>query len=337
VAHPVGAASGGCRRRCGRRSARRGDRSGGVRALLVHEGAGEGPALARQLARHDDAARFEMVTASSIGEALRLLDTGRFDAILLGLHLSAKTGVASLVRVHEHAPDATIIVVADAPNPELALTAVRQGAQDCLVRARLDGAPLERIVTFSVERQRRVTELRAMSLVDELTGLYNRRGFLTLARQQLRVADRLDSSVYQLFVDLDGLKRINDTLGHSEGDRALIDTAQLLRETFRDSDVIARIGGDEFAVLIIDSQEQGGEAMAERLSEKVAARNAWDDRPFALSLSTGLARSDARLPLSVDELLAEADLWMYAQKRRKQQAGGTPAESVPVIRAAGAA
>jgi diguanylate cyclase (GGDEF)-like protein len=292
-----------------------------MRVLLVHEGAGEGAALARQLARHDDAPRLDVSVAAEVDGALRHLDAHRIDAILLGLRLTEASGVAALVRVHEHAPDATIVVVADAPHPELALAAVRQGAQDCLVRERLDGAPLWRILTFAMERQRRVTELRAMSLVDELTGLYNRRGFLTLARQQLRVADRLGSGACQVFVDLDGLKAINDRYGHSEGDRALIETAQLLRETFRESDVIARIGGDEFAVLIVDSHDQSGDAMEARLGESVTARNGRLGRLYQLSLSTGTARCGGRFPLSVDELLAEADLWMYAHKRRKQQRG----------------
>ena len=289
-----------------------------MRLLLVHEAPGEGVTLAQQLARHDDAPRFDVATLPSVDDALRQLDTRYFDAILLGLHLTEAAGVTSLIRLHEHAPDVTIVVIADEPHPELALAAVRQGAQDCLVRARLDGAPLSRILTFAVERQRRVTELRAMSLVDELTGLYNRRGFLTLARQQLRVADRLGSQVCQVFVDLDGLKAINDAHGHSEGDRALVETAQLLRETFRESDVIARIGGDEFAVLIVDAHDQGGETMAGRLNEAVATRNSWGTRPYQLSLSTGIARG-GRFPASVDELLAEADVWMYAHKRRKQQ------------------
>jgi two-component system, cell cycle response regulator len=301
-----------------------------VKVLLVHEGPEHGLALARQFARHDDAARFDLVAAATIPEAQRLLDAGRFDAILLGLHLADASSVDQLVRLHEQAPDATIVVIAETAHPELALAAVRHGAQDCLVRTRLDGAPLSRIVTFAVERQRRVTELRAMSLVDELTGLYNRRGFLALARQQLRVADRLGSRVCQVFVDLDGLKRINDTHGHSEGDRALVETAQLLRETFRESDVIARIGGDEFAVLIMDSQEHAGEAMAMRLRDNVAARNAWAGRQYELSLSTGIACCDPRTPVSVDELLAEADLWMYAHKRQKRR-GGTPAGGTPAV------
>ena len=302
-----------------------------VRVLLVHEGPAEGPALARQFARHDDAARFDIVAAGTLADAQRLLDAGRFDAILLGLHLADASSIDHLVRLHEQAPDATIVVIADTAHPELALAAVRHGAQDCLVRPRLDGAPLSRIVTFAVERQRRATELRAMSLVDELTGLYNRRGFLALARQQLRVADRLGSQVCQVFVDLDGLKWINDTYGHSVGDRALVETAQLLRETFRESDVIARIGGDEFAVLIMDSNNHGGEAMATRLRENVAARNAWVGRRYELSLSTGTARCDPRSAVSVDELLAEADLWMYAHKRQKKRTPGTPSGGMPPV------
>ena len=225
----------------------------------------------------------------------------------------------TIAKLHEHAPNTAIVVVAATPSPAFALDAVRHGAQDCLVRDRLATAPLGRIMMFAVERQRRLTEIRAVALVDELTGLYNRRGFLALAQQQLRVADRLGSRLSQIFVDLDGLKRINDHFGHPAGDRALVETAQLLRETFRDSDIIARLGGDEFAILTMDSAEHDAHTMLQRLAEKVDAHNAWLSREFALSFSTGVAHYDGANPSSVGQLLAEADSWMYAQKRSKQQ------------------
>jgi diguanylate cyclase (GGDEF)-like protein len=169
-----------------------------------------------------------------------------------------------------------------------------------------------------------------VALVDELTGLYNRRGFLALAKQQLRVADRLSSQLSQIFVDLDGLKQINDRLGHPAGDRALGETAQLLRETFRDSDIIARVGGDEFAVLTMDSAPGDAEAMLARLAENVLAHNAWLNRDYYVSLSTGLAHYDGAHPSSVGELLAKADSWMYANKRAKQLAPGAARPGVVV-------
>ena len=297
-----------------------------VRALVLHAAPADAPALERELAAHDDAGRLALERAGRVEEALAWLDRRKCDAVLFGVGLGGPTDLATVAELHERAPETAIVVIAATPSPAFALDVLRHGGQDCLVRDRLAGAPLARILMFAVERQRRLSELRAVALVDELTGLYNRRGFLALAQQQLRVADRLGSQLCQIFVDLDGLKRINDTLGHPAGDRALAETAQLLRETFRDSDVIARVGGDEFAVLTMDSVAADAEAMLARLADRMAAHNAWLDRDFVLSLSTGVALYDGANPSSVGELLAEADAWMYENKRAKRR-GAAPRAS----------
>jgi diguanylate cyclase (GGDEF)-like protein len=289
------------------------------RVLVVHAAPAETAALERELAAHDDAPRLALERVGRAEDALACLDRRRCDLVLFGVGLGGPADLATIAKLRDHAPDTAIVVVAGTPNPTFALDAVRHGAQDCLVRGRIAGAPLGRILLFAVERQRRLTEIRAVALVDELTGLYNRRGFLALAQQQLRVADRLGSKLCQIFVDVDGLKQINDTLGHPAGDRALAECAQLLRETFRDCDVIARVGGDEFAVLTMDSTPDDAAAMLARLAESVATHNAWLDRDFKISLSTGVALYDGASPTSVGELLAEADSWMYAHKRSKRR------------------
>ncbi|HEV3049736.1 MAG TPA: two-component regulator propeller domain-containing protein [Longimicrobium sp.] len=164
--------------------------------------------------------------------------------------------------------------------------------------------------------------LRDLSLQDDLTGLYNRRGLLALAEQQVRAAERNRRGFGVVFADLDGLKSINDTLGHPEGDRAIRDAADLIRGSFRDSDVVARLGGDEFAVLVLSEREGEAdaamEAAAARLMEAVARHNATLERPFAVSLSLGFSEYDPAEPRSIESLLEAADQQMYAQKRRKQ-------------------
>ena len=123
-----------------------------------------------------------------------------------------------------------------------------------------------------------------------------------------------------LFADFDGLKQINDTLGHPEGDRALIETADVLRETFRESDIIARIAGDEFVVLAIETNGVPAEVLITRLQQSLEARNARRDRHYKLSLSVGLARYDPEHPCSIDELVAQADRAMYERKWSNQKA-----------------
>lgn len=166
--------------------------------------------------------------------------------------------------------------------------------------------------------QRQADELRALSLVDELTGLYNRRGFLTLATQQLKLCDRSRRPAMVVFVDLDGMKRINDELGHEFGDQALIETASVLRQCFRYSDVVARLGGDEFVVLAVEADPPTGELVVVRLYEKLAEMNRKPDRPFTLQFSVGVAPYDPEKSEMVEEVLARADNLMYESKRQRK-------------------
>jgi diguanylate cyclase (GGDEF)-like protein/PAS domain S-box-containing protein len=168
------------------------------------------------------------------------------------------------------------------------------------------------------ERKMMEEELRALSLTDELTGLYNRRGLLALAEQHLRIAHRLKKGVFMLYADLDNLKVINDTFGHKEGDRALMEIAYVLRDSFRESDIIARIGGDEFVVLPVGSTEASVELIKERLGKKLDAHNAGIKREYELSVSVGIPYYDPEHPSSVEELLVQGDKLMYEQKRLKK-------------------
>ncbi|MFH1079868.1 MAG: diguanylate cyclase [Pseudomonadota bacterium] len=180
-------------------------------------------------------------------------------------------------------------------------------------------APERRIVVVQdiTERKRMEEEIREMSLRDGLTGLYNRRGFVILAEQQLKAASRVKRQMKLTFIDVDGLKWINDNLGHEEGDKALIDTANILRQTFRESDIIARLGGDEFAILAIDITELNPEAIAKRLQQNIDECNAKQSRRYKLAMSWGTASHDPESLLSLDQLMSSADELMYKQKKSK--------------------
>jgi diguanylate cyclase (GGDEF)-like protein/PAS domain S-box-containing protein len=161
-------------------------------------------------------------------------------------------------------------------------------------------------------------KLRELSLLDELTGLYNRRGFFTLAEQELKVAHRLGKGVILLFADLDDLKGINDAYGHQQGDQALIATARVLKSTFRDLDIISRIGGDEFVILALNGgSRESQDILIGRLLQGLQDYNQQARHPFALSLSIGLAFHGPGATTTVDRLLSEADQRMYGQKKRK--------------------
>jgi diguanylate cyclase (GGDEF)-like protein/PAS domain S-box-containing protein len=158
-------------------------------------------------------------------------------------------------------------------------------------------------------------ELENLSLVDDLTGLYNRRGFLALARHQSRSALRNKTTFLIAFFDLDGLKRINDTMGHQEGDAALVEAAAVLKACFRTSDIVARIGGDEFAVFVADTKTE--KEITARIRGRIATRDAASDRPYRLSFSMGMVSSNVQENPTIEGLLTRADALMYEQKRKK--------------------
>ena len=141
---------------------------------------------------------------------------------------------------------------------------------------------------------------------------------MTLSEQQLRVANRVRKGMFLIFADLDGMKRINDTLGHSEGDRALVDIAQVLKKTFRESDIVARFGGDEFVVLSLETPESGAGILTDRLNEHMTYHNRHADRPYELSVSIGIARYDPAKPVDLHDLIVRADNMMYEQKKAKK-------------------
>jgi diguanylate cyclase (GGDEF)-like protein len=168
-----------------------------------------------------------------------------------------------------------------------------------------------------IERERHVAEVRALALTDELTGLYNRRGFMTLARHQLRIIARSKNPNVLLFADLDGLKRINDALGHEAGDEAIASFASVLRRTFRGEDIAARLGGDEFVVWMNTSSANTGAALA-RLQQNLDGLNASRPALAPLAASIGVLEIPPNTTDSLEVILVRADALMYDQKRARR-------------------
>lgn len=255
----------------------------------------------------------------SLAEGIARLGQGGIDVVLLDLHLPDSKGVETFFRLHEQTPGVPAIILTALHDENLGVTAVQHGAQDYLVKGRIQGDLLLRALRFAIERQKIETELESLAIVDNLTGLYNRRGFLTLAEQQRKIARRKEHGLLLVFADLDGLKQINDTLGHAQGDRALIRTAEILKETFRASDVIARIGGDEFAVLAVDTEREYAGLLEQRIREKLTELNR---RPSAaaaaVSLSVGIVYEDPQDTFSIESLMVKADECLYREKQSKR-------------------
>ncbi len=170
---------------------------------------------------------------------------------------------------------------------------------------------------IAIENSRNFAKIQEMSMTDELTGLYNRRGFITLANQQLKIANRLKRGVLILYADIDNMKYINDTFGHREGDMALVETGYILKEVFRQSDIIARIGGDEFVVFPIEIIDTSIEALSARFQEYINTCNVNRKRDYQLTISTGIVYHEYECPYTIEELISQADKAMYNQKKHK--------------------
>ena len=168
------------------------------------------------------------------------------------------------------------------------------------------------------ERKRMEQEIRNLSLTDELTGLYNRRGFTLLAEQEMKLARREKRNMLLFFTDVDDFKAINDTHGHAQGDLALKEVSSILKASFREADILARFGGDELVILAVDASMETAETLASRIQLGLERRNQQDNSPYPLSLSLGISHYDPETPSTVSELIAQADGLMYQKKQEKK-------------------
>jgi diguanylate cyclase (GGDEF)-like protein len=240
------------------------------------------------------------------------------DVLILDLTLPDVDGLKIFLDVCNMAPTVPVVVVLASDDQKLATLVIQKGAQDCLVKKHIDAFLLSRSLRCAIGRQAHLMELRSFSFIDELTGLYNRRGFLNFAEQQFKIADRMKQSLLLVFADLDGLKSINDSFGHHRGDLALMETAHVLREAFRETDIVARLGGDEFAALLISGKESGAQVILKHFQETLDEHNGYRNRNFKLSVSLGVALYDPLAPCSIVVLLEKADQLMYEQKNAKK-------------------
>jgi diguanylate cyclase (GGDEF)-like protein len=292
-----------------------------IRILLVEDNPGDALLLHEALA-DVSSAHFDLIQVARLGDALHRLEHEQIDVVLLDLSLPDSQGVDTFFTLHAHYARIPIIVLTSLTDDTFALRVVASGGQDYLVKGQIDGATLVRAMRYAIERHRIQLELHTLSSTDDLTGLYNRRGFFAHATQYMKLAHRSHREFLVIYADLDGLKRINDTLGHDAGSQALRDTAQVLRATFRESDIISRFGGDEFVILMLDADHDNVECIAGRLQANVACHNQAARHPYELSLSVGIIPFDPDGGMTLEAAITRADEAMYLQKRNRQRARG---------------
>jgi two-component system cell cycle response regulator len=293
--------------------------------LLVEDNPGDAAILRATL-------RSQAKTACSIdhrltlGAALHPAPEGNYDIVLLDLSLPDSHGMETIQRARQSLPHLPIIVLTGMDDESVGLEALKLGAQDYLMKGEFSGGLLLRAIRYAKERFKLEQALRDLSLKDELTGLHNRRGFLYAASPLLNHARSAGIPSVLLFADLDGLKKINDTYGHAQGDLAIVSAAEVLRRTFGHSNILARLGGDEFMILGTETDALDEAEVRERIEANVARINDEHGGPFTLSISLGCIRIQPDDSASLDSLMERADKLLYEAKRaRKVQAEKIPA------------
>lgn len=302
------------------------DEKRAIKILLVEDNPDDAELLRRLLCV---GSQFSVTTADRIARGISCLAEGQFDLVLLDLSLPDGNGIENVRRVHNAARNVPIVVLTGLDDEAVAMMALREGAQDYLIKGEIDRPLLVRLIRYACERHRLMAALESLALIDTLTGLYNRRGFVTIAEEQLKLACRMGHSVVLAFIDLDGMKQINDEFGHEAGDQALVATTSILKSTFRASDVIARLGGDEFIVLAIAARNGAINRLRTRLRQTLARHNQ-QQSGLPLSFSVGFVRYNplASDPTSIEPLIALADQEMYVEKQSHHSSrtfqGGVP-------------
>ena len=261
---------------------------------------------------------FQVARATTLAEGLSLLSRERFDAMLLDLSLPDAFGLPTVREVHAASPTIPVVVLSGVSDQSLALQAVRQGAQDYLVKGQGHPELLARAIRYAIERKRFEEHLTYLAQYDHLTGLVNRTLFRDRLVQAMARNKRMQQMIGLMLLDLDRFKLVNDTFGHDIGDELLKAVSERLKTCVREVDTVARMGGDEFTIILEGvSSEQNVLVVAKRITESIAT-------PFELKghcISIGISIGITIYPQDdhpVDELLKHADTAMY---QAKQQGG----------------
>jgi diguanylate cyclase (GGDEF)-like protein len=282
------------------------------KVLLIEDNPGDAR-LIREMIAEDPGAPFDVECAERLSQGLERLSAGETGLVLLDLSLPDSLGLETFAKVYAHSPTVPIIVLTGNDDANVALSAVKSGAQDYLIKGRLDRELLLRSMQYSIERKRYQVQLEHQANYDALTGLPNRNLLHDRLKQSV-YAQRMPRAVAVVFIDLDHFKFVNDSLGHSIGDKLLQGMAHRLSTVLRDGDTVARLGGDEFVLILND---QSNEEMIYRAMQRITATLAEpidvDGKELVVTCSAGISLYPQDGP-DVDTLLKNADAAMYRAK-----------------------
>jgi len=286
-----------------------------IRVLLVEDSPAAVRLLRERCAELPDVL-FLIHDAFNLESAMQLITDKHFDVILLDLMLPDSLGIETLHRMHSHAPDIPIIVLTGIADDALALAAMRQGAQDYLLKGQLDINLLSRSIRYTIERKRAEVEIKKLAYYDALTGLPNRVLFTDRLKQAIVMAERDMKGLALLFLDLDRFKYVNDTLGHAYGDRLLKISADRIQGCLRVTDTVARLGGDEFVIILpLLAGSEDASKVADKILETLRKPVQLENHTIYTSASIGIALYPQN-GATVDTLLKNADISMYQAKEK---------------------
>lgn len=286
------------------------------KVLIINDNLEE-MSVTENLLLEEDRYTFRVDKATTVEDSLECLSQKKYNAILLDLGLHGYNGLEALTKLNGEVINTPVIITTETNDMSLGHRAIQIGAHDFLEKEGLTSRALVSSILFSIERQKRSDDMRNELFTDELTQVYNRRGFITLGQQQLKIAKRFDQPAAVLFVDIDDLKPINDELGHEYGDMALLKVATGLMETCRDSDIVGRMGGDEFAVFMTNTDILQAEILKDRIYNVIRNKHL-PECDIRLSVSIGVSCYEAKKLPTLLSMLAAADELMYKVKKEKR-------------------
>jgi len=256
---------------------------------------------------------FELIRVDCLESGLEKLLAGSIDIVLLDLSLPDCQIQDTFSKLYEQTPDVPIIVMALPEEESLAVRAAQLGAEDYIIKGKTDSLQLRHLIKYAVEQHEIQHELSNLTLVDKLTGLYTRQSLFILSQHYLKLANRVGKGMMYFLVDISNFNEISNTFGFGEQENALIDTANILKQTFRRSDVIARYAESIFAVVAIEASKDSDKILTGRLQTNLDKYNQSSNRDFKLSLEIGIAYYNPKYPCSIIEVIARACKALYTK------------------------
>ena len=273
-----------------------------------------------QMLKKSPTNRYSVTHKVDLAGTVTALKADEYDVVLLDLNLPDSRDLDTLARVVHTAPETPVIVLTASNDDAVGLRALKAGAQDFLLKGDFNYLTLDRAIVYSIERHRLQRTIRQLAVLDELTGLYNRRGFNSLNSDVIDKVKARGLRGFLCYFDLDGFKQINDVLGHAKGDEALKEFSACLQSVFRKDVLLVRLGGDEFVAMGVEQHDGQAEQSLQSLAALLSVRNSQPRCPFAVDSSAGITYFDRNGPHAIEELSAAADAALYRDKVSRRRA-----------------